>query len=287
MESKQTQGEKKILTEFKKLIVTHEFTSEVFGIRKAIGIPENGLVMSEEDRSRFYFSIYTPTSLRGKYPEDIPAYFKEMDDAIKRITIKLPFCTSYIEQVVRCYIYYNLFLFDEISQYSKLFRLENLCNISDARKDFEDAFPDFSFQKQISKFLNKEGRLDADFVLDQHMVEILSNMHIHWMKDSVKKYPISLNISESASQRDVIDYIQKNWKHIKALQNRYHGKSSLTFAKTKTNQKILERNEIIYQNREKSGREISKLLQGKNYPDVDIGGIGKIISLEKKKREKK
>ncbi len=102
-------------------------------------------------------------------------------------------------------------------------------------------------------------------------------------------YPISIKISPYASQRDIIDFIKKYSKRIKEFQKMYII-DDIKIGKYKSKKiEIQERNDFIYKNRNKSLKEISKLLSerggdNKLY-DIDIGHISKIISLEKQKRK--
>jgi len=104
-------------------------------------------------------------------------------------------------------------------------------------------------------------------------------------------YPIAIRISPYASKRDLIDFIKNKviWKLILFLQKKYKNKN-IKIGKIKSrNKQIQERNEFIYNNRNKPLKEISKLLSEKGgnnkIYDIEIGHIAKIISLEEQKRK--
>lgn len=107
-------------------------------------------------------------------------------------------------------------------------------------------------------------------------------------KDENIIYPIVIKISPYASIRDILDFIKKNSQTIKKLQLK-HKKENIKIGKYKTRNKyIKERDEFIYMHRDKPLKKIMGLMFEKfgddpNHPD--IGAIGKIISLEKKKRK--
>ncbi|MEK7569406.1 MAG: hypothetical protein AAB500_00730 [Patescibacteria group bacterium] len=103
-------------------------------------------------------------------------------------------------------------------------------------------------------------------------------------------YPIAIRISPYASQRDLIDFIENKvvWKNsIKFLQNKYR-KDNIKIGKIKNKkQSVQERNDFIWQNRHLPRKQIMSLITDKFGYDrtVDYGYIGKIISLEKRKRK--
>lgn len=100
-------------------------------------------------------------------------------------------------------------------------------------------------------------------------------------------YPIAIRISPYASQRDLIDYVTNKtvWKkEIEFLQKKYRDNTIKIGKIKRKNKTIQDRNLFIYQNRDKSIKEIRKLLaQKKIY--LDDGHISKIISLENRKRK--
>ncbi|KKR18345.1 MAG: hypothetical protein UU65_C0002G0220 [candidate division CPR2 bacterium GW2011_GWC1_41_48] len=100
-------------------------------------------------------------------------------------------------------------------------------------------------------------------------------------------YPIAIRISPYASQRDLIDFIKNKivWKkEIEFLQNKYKDKNIKIGRVKAKNQSTQERNDFIYQNRDKTLKEVRELLADKNI-FLDDGHIAKIISLEKQKRK--
>jgi len=102
-------------------------------------------------------------------------------------------------------------------------------------------------------------------------------------------FPLAVRISLFASQRDIIDFVRKNFFLIKGQQE-YYLKEMKDFrigrVKTKK-EKVQKRNDFIYQNRHLPRRNIMELLTDKYGADntLDVGYIGKIISLERKRRK--
>lgn len=128
----------------------------------------------------------------------------------------------------------------------------NLCMISDLKEEYEDPF-----SKKIQES-------DNDM------------------------YPIAIRISPYASQRDILDFTKKIYKHhILPLQTRYKDKKVKIGKLRKKNEHVQKRNKFIYKNRHLPTKEISTLIRkefGAKHI-IDEGHLGKIISLERKKRK--
>ncbi len=101
-------------------------------------------------------------------------------------------------------------------------------------------------------------------------------------------YPIAVRISPYASLRDILDFIKKVYKNsILPLQNHYKIEGVRIGKSKKKKAFIQERNKIIYQNRHLPSKTIMEILYKKygfNF-EIDQGYIGKIISIEKKRRK--
>ena len=102
-------------------------------------------------------------------------------------------------------------------------------------------------------------------------------------------FPIAVRISPQATQRDIIDFVEKHAFFIKQMQEHHlkevHGQK---IGKVKKKDpKIAERNDFIYEHRHLSRKEIMHALADNFGPDgiIDYGHISKVISLEKKRRK--
>lgn len=123
-------------------------------------------------------------------------------------------------------------------------------------------------------------------------VDIPQEKEEPWSKDVQEDddllYPIAVRISPHASLRDILDYIKTTYHYqISFLQKKYKDKN-IKLGKFKKRKTIIqERNEFIYQNRDLPRQEIMKLVTDKfgSKNTIDYGYIGKIISLEKRKRK--
>lgn len=102
-----------------------------------------------------------------------------------------------------------------------------------------------------------------------------------------EQFPVVIRVSPYASKRDIIDYIEKLYRFsIEPIQKTNQQKTTLGKVKKKKTG-ISERNDFIWENRNLPRRKIMELLTDTYGADrtIDFGYIGKIISLEKKKRK--
>lgn len=107
-----------------------------------------------------------------------------------------------------------------------------------------------------------------------------------FIRDSDNKYfPIAIRLSPHVSERDIIDFVKKNYtKNIQPLLNMY--KSDYPIERVRTKNPITgKRNSFIYENRKLSLKKISELVKDKFNEDLDVGHIGKIISILKKRKK--
>ncbi|MDQ5954097.1 MAG: hypothetical protein QG583_24 [Patescibacteria group bacterium] len=97
-----------------------------------------------------------------------------------------------------------------------------------------------------------------------------------------KKYPVALFINPEISQNQLKDFISKKWVHIKKYAKSEENRSFKIRTK-----KHRERDDFIFDNRNLPISKIREMLALKFKEYLDDGHIGKIISLEKRKRNKK
>lgn len=290
MENKTTKAEEKLLVEFKKMIEVNDIQPQILKFRKKHGIPKDGLIPSEFDRKRLWDHICLPSGLSKKDSESDFECRSECDDLIRSILENFVLPTPYFRSALRSYIFYNDFFFEELMEQTPYFRRSNLCEVTDARYGLEVLLEHDNFFEIMSSEFNDgtEARIKK-FPADQNLDEILAYAYVTSQRETLNKYPIAIRIHPDASQRVIVDFIKKNWSYITSLQDKYAEKNSASvkFGKTKRDERIAERNKFIYDHRHLPAKEISSLLNEKDYPDIDQGGILKIKSLEKKKREKK
>lgn len=99
-------------------------------------------------------------------------------------------------------------------------------------------------------------------------------------------FPIAIRISPYASKRDLTNFINNKpiWQLIAGVQERYRDKKIKIGRIKHKNYDIQERNNLIYENKNKPIKEIRKMLADKNI-FMDDGHIAKVKSLEIQRRK--
>lgn len=99
-------------------------------------------------------------------------------------------------------------------------------------------------------------------------------------------FPIAIRISPYASQRDIVDFIKKSYNYLILPDQMKYRDSDIKIGREKTkDEKIQKRNQFIYNHRHLPRKKIADLLVEEFKDNLDYGHIGKIISLENKKRK--
>ncbi|HEY4486551.1 MAG TPA: hypothetical protein VJB70_02365 [Candidatus Paceibacterota bacterium] len=107
-------------------------------------------------------------------------------------------------------------------------------------------------------------------------------------EDDDRLFPIAIRVSPYATLRDILDFVKRVYKHeIVFLQNNYKEKGVRLGKFKERKGKIRERNDFIYSHRDLPRKQIVPLVHERFGKDniLDVGHIGKIISLEKKRRK--
>lgn len=100
----------------------------------------------------------------------------------------------------------------------------------------------------------------------------------------IRAFPINIAVHRFATKNDILDYVENNWKEIEKQLDHYRNKS-VRLRKRGLDRKIVD---YIWKNKSLNRVEISTMVK-KKFPEVSLQyfEISKIISLEKKRREKK
>ncbi len=263
MKNDPTQLGQKALNVFKKIVKRDVFEKEVIRVREVLGLPVKGFVL---DKNKSDFLITSPDREESNFiAKDLHFQRKNpYPDQVKRLERMLPFCNNYFSLLIRNYVYYNKFFYKELSDFMD--KSDSACIIMDAEEESEY----FSLDDNPN---------------DYQVITAVG--HNRKVNDLIFSYPITLRLKPGISQRDFVDYIKNNWHKIEEYQKKYKDNSvSFKNSKVKKNDKIEERNDFIYKNRELPRKEISSLVKKKFRQIVDYGTVGKIISRENKKRIK-
>lgn len=108
-------------------------------------------------------------------------------------------------------------------------------------------------------------------------------------EETIAAYPVTLHISPYASKRDILDYIERLFTtEIAPVQKKYRRADVKIGSQRKRNKALRERDAFIYSLRGQPYKEIYRLVK-KKFPGVseslDEGAVGKIISVETKRRK--
>jgi hypothetical protein len=261
-----TRGEKKLLVQFEKIIETDHFRGEVIRIRKKLGLPDIGLLMTIEDYQSIDDPYWVPKNITN--PPIDKYHFKYTYESEARFIIRmLPFVNDYFESLIRIYILYNKFLYSELRENKLYLEQPNICTVVDANKEF-------------NKLLDHDNDPESNVPVESYALECMG-----WES---KVYPIIIKIHSDATQTDIIDFIKKNWERINLLQKKYpeHGNTKIKNSKTTINAEIKTRNNFIYSNKHLPIKEIGRLLANQGI-FIDSGLIGKVISLKNKAKQAK
>jgi hypothetical protein len=249
MSDKITQSAKKTLLIFEELIRKEEVVDFVKKLRKELNLPTEGLAFTDEDTK----AISAPIEAFLYVPERAVRMSKSTDKykAMKACNVfarEQGYSSMYIGTLLRFYVFFN----------------------------------------QTMDFIMKMFETYNEYLRVEHLPSELSGWGYERAYDHFdavsKKYPIVMFINPEVSQRQIQDFISHNWAFIQA-----HRENKEVNSYRKKKKKIQERNDFIYKNRHLPRKEIMMKITDKYGSEntVDYGYIGKIISLEKKRRENK
>jgi hypothetical protein len=96
-------------------------------------------------------------------------------------------------------------------------------------------------------------------------------------------YPVSIDVHKFARKRDILDFVEKNWKTIEGCMKFFRDKPKIIRRRKNEN-----RDDFIWENRDLSIKIQQDLIK-KHFPGTIMGyeDIYKVISLERKRRNRK
>jgi len=151
-------------------------------------------------------------------------------------------------------------------------------------RDWSGVFESFLFYNRIQIALEPNA-YNLSFVSD--LKTKTDTRGRETTQEEIDVFPIALHISPYASKRSILDYVEKFYKtEIGVLQDKYKD-AHVEIGKHKTKKEIIrQRNTFIYNNRHHPRRALVKLVNSQ-FPDakVDQGSVGKVISIETKRRK--
>lgn len=254
---KMTSAEGKLMNYIDQFIYTDKFQKQASLFRHKYHIPKSGFVFSEANQAdlKSMSILHLPIELGNDNK-----LRKSMHADLSKISKRLLIQTTGLRQCIRLYLFYGQLIADSIFNQQK----ENLCKISDLALELEE----------------HGAESENKFLMTTYVQGMLGENDI---------YPIAIRIHPQAGQRDITDFVKKNWHYIQHLQLKYlKAKKQMQKIKS-TIPKNRVRDRFIFENKDLPYKQIGKILNTKKFnPGVntalDTGEIGKIISNQKKKR---
>jgi len=243
------QGAKKLTYYLDSFINSDEFQEKTKGLRMYMNIPPSGLVLTPNIKKGIINDPFYFFS--KKFPID-NKLLKNVNKEIHSILKKIPLAPFSLGHFLLAYILLNKKIFEILDHIS----VNNLCKLVDTNDEYHEYCGN-----------------DPDFYY----------IYTEMIEKEVKKLPIAIRISPYASLRDINDFIKNNSKYIRHYQEMY--KKDTTLGKVKTRKNSL-RDEFIYKNRNLPRKELSDKIKEKFGIRLDSAEMGKIISIEKKRRKK-
>ncbi len=180
----------------------------------------------------------------------------EYEQETRALVKMLPAQNDHLLRTLRNYLLYDKRSFDDVG---------DVCEIEDARSESE------------RYYLNEDS--DSRLPRPQDYNDQIAYF--------LNRYPIAVRIHRGASQRAVVDFIEKNWGEISANQKFFSEGERSPLKNGRTRVKKNDRDEFIYDHLDMPRKQLAKLVRDTfGGEDVDANDVGKIIFLEKKRRKK-
>ncbi len=144
--------------------------------------------------------------------------------------------------------------------------------LSDRKPNFEeDPYLDMCFvTDEADEYLNEVFEYDYNTPVSQRKDK----------SNEILAFPVHIGINPMATKRDVLDFINKRWEHIRDLLNEYDDEPIRIRTRPKE-----KRDELIWKHRDLPTKKILELLE-KKYPEENLtySDIHKILFNLKKRR---
>lgn len=243
---------RKIVNYLEEFVNSDQFQDKIKKIRVKYKIPLKGYKFFKEDQEQLktidYY--YFPSSHKDKIVDLIIP----LGEDLNKIQKIMPLRFIGLKKTLYLYLFHNKLFEDVLISYLKTV---NLCKVADSADEY------------------------ADFYLNND-----SSMYLNHINNENNYFPVHLRIMPYASKRDIIKFIEENYsKLIKPIQEKYI-KSDTKLGKIR-NRRKKGRNDLIMRLRSKgkSLKEISKEINKKSNEKLGYNDVGKILSIERKRRK--
>ena len=239
-----TKGQKRFRLYFEEITRKEKFKNEVSRIRKIYNIPPEGYPFEDKDGKE----NYPERKLKG-------GRLKKYKTEIIKLSKDHGLLTHYWNEVVSEYVWNN--------SNKGLFRF--FMNLDKCYIEYPHGL-DF----EIHKLFNPKKQ----FKLNKQEQEKINKM-----------YPVILRISPYASTQEIKDYIDKYSEDIKNSQKEYQKEKFMRILEIRPNKASNNAiKDFIYEHQDLPIKKIATKLYKELEKSLDHGHIGKILSMERKKR---
>ena len=255
LKKRTSQGFLKLKTYFEEIIKSEKFQQKIQELRNRYSIPRNGFTLNREEYKKYsIFSIPDKWMYKNNRTK-----LNEIEKEVSKLVETYDLYELEWFLVFWHYLIYNKILILDQNFPPPLFLYDfDLCLIRD--------------ELEWNNLLNN-SQYNPDTIK-----EIING--------ELKNFPIAIKISPYATERDILDFIKKNFKQIKSLQKKYQNPNIKIGKLRQKNVQIQKRNEFIWKHRNLPRKKIMYLASAKFKGQVlGYAEVEKIIVLEDKRRK--
>jgi hypothetical protein len=244
---------------FKDFIRKDETVAFVEVLRKHLNIPHEGISFTEKSfkelrDSSVFIQWHVPKEVRKLFPDEDKKFPIRVVNTCQAFMFQQGIKSMKLSAMFNLYIFYNQVIDEPLR----------------VNVDHDDYMRIEHLPSELSWYDDQDHYL-------------LKRLYSHF-EYTAENHPVAIYINPKVSQRQIQDFIAKNWKSIIA----YRDKNSSTILRKKSSAKQL-RNDFIYNHKDLPRKKIMKMVNDKftQLEPVEYANVGKIISLERKRRENK
>ncbi len=259
MKNKLAKSTQQTLHVFDSLIRQERVCTFVKNYRETLGIPENGLEYTDTDKNSIELGVESVLNQMLYVPDRIFPLPKEAQKSgIDRLEIV---------NTLRAHVGYIGYSSERIIAMFRLYFFFNqVIDIPLTMLDYEDDLATFA---HLPTFLAEHNR--EDLFMMQFMYDDLD--------ETSKKYPVALYINPEITLNQLKDFLSKKWSQIQAFKS---DEEPIYSGRRKKSKQSL--NDFIYKHKDLSRKDIRVKLSAELNVFLDDGHIGKIIDIERKRR---
>jgi hypothetical protein len=262
--STDSQSVKKILNQLQNLMETEWFKTEVLKIRAELGIPAEGLAITQKDSETIGSTFYVPEKAGLAKGDETHQFIKKLNTLTKPLADRLIISSTFLREVIKCYICHNTLEIDQIARNTPYMEKTGLCVLEDRKLILQERF---------------RGGADP-FLFPDFIEDLIAD---------AERYPVILKLHPDFGYRDFLSYLKINWKTIQQKLSQYevHDEKSVKNSKVEINLRNKSIKDFIYDHRHLPLKLIATRMREELGIIKDQGDISKIRGNEKKRRESK